>query len=269
MNKPVKGQHGSTPNTEEALTSCFIKKLNVFKTIGSNEARYLRRLSRRSQHYDAGEEIIHNGERYGLVFILHEGWAIRYHLLSDGRRQIANFILPGDFMCLNATIFEESEFTISTLTKVRCSTFRPEDIVSLTGTHPMLGAAIFWCNAREETMVEEHLISVGRRNARERVAHLLVELWRRQELVGLTKDGCYTLPLTQTLIADSVGLTPIYVNKIMRELTDAKLISCRRVPTPRIHIDNIDGLEKLAGYEDSYLHFTRIPSRTRKALSSA
>jgi CRP-like cAMP-binding protein len=258
---------GTAGDGSEVVSSRFFHKLKAFTDVGAAETASIGNLVRKTVSFASGEDIIRAGDPYGPIYILNEGWAIRYRVLDDGRRQVANIILPGDFMCLNAIIFKHSECTISTLTPVTCAVFQPADIVQLTRTHPLLCAAIFWCNAREEALIEEHLVSVGRRNARERIAHLLVELWHRQKIAGLLSEGSYTMPLTQELIADCLGLTPVYVNRLMRELTDSHLISCRRNPQPRLHVDDIERLEKVAGYEDGYLHFTEIPNATRKELA--
>ena len=130
----------------------------------------------------------------------------------------------------------------------------------------LLCAAILWCSSREEAILLEHLVSLGRRTAFERVAHLLIELWRRLQVLGLTDGESFEMPLTQELIADCVGLTSVHVNRMMRAMQAKNLITCEYRPTQRCRITNLAGLVEAAGFEDGYLHFSEMPRRSRMAL---
>ena len=248
------------------ITPKFFRKLKVFTKLAQSEIDYFQSIEAQHGTLATGTDIIQTGDPYGPVYILNDGWAIRYRILHDGRRQIANFILPGDLLCLNATVMPYSDYAITTITPVNFSQFRVDDIIGLMENHPVLCAAIFWCNAREESILLEHLMSVGRRSAYERVAHLLLELLRRLDLLGLAAEGSFTMPLTQELIADSLGLTTIHVNRMMRALENDGLIVCNRRPSNKLIIKDIRGLEEAAGFEDGYLHFTEMPRKTRAVI---
>lgn len=254
----------------------FFRKLSVFHALPAELIASVQAMPQRSGSLPQGVDIIHAGQPYDGVYILDQGWAVRYRILPDGNRQIANFILPGDFMCLNACIFPRADFTITTLTPVRFSQFRTEEIVRLTEMHPLLCAAIFWCNAREESILVEHLASIGRRSAYSRVAHLILELWRRLKLIGLVDNGAsplegtFELPLTQQLIADALGLSSIHVNRTLRALESDGFIVCeRREGVRRLWIKNVAGLTNAAGFDDEFLHFTEIPRRVGALLEEA
>ena len=224
-------------------------------------------------HLPAGADVIRAGEPYSGVYVLNEGWAVRYRMLPDGSRQIANFILPGDFMCLNACIFTDAEFSITTITPASCSLFPTEELIRLTERHPLLCAALFWSNAREESILIEHLTSVGRRSAYGRVAHLILELWRRLELIGLVErsssgsSGWFELPLTQQLIADSLGLSSIHVNRTLRALEADGFVVCERLSgVRRLRIRDINGIAEAFAFDDEFLRFTKIPRQTSRLL---
>lgn len=247
----------------------FFRKIAVFAPIEGAEQNFLQRLVASEGNVPADHHLVRAGEEYGPILVVNSGWAVRYRTLADGSRQIANFILPGDFIGLNATVMSVSDYDVASITPMSFARLRIDDIIAMMETHPRLCAAIFWCNAREESILFEHLTSLGRRSALERVAHLLVELLRRLQLIELAEGDSFVMPLTQQLIADSVGLTAIHVNRMMRALEQNGLIAYSRHPVPRLHVRDVRRLEAAAGFEDGYLHFTEMPMRTRRAIENA
>lgn len=258
------------------VTPLFFRKLGLFHRVSPEQVEDVQAMETRHGSMAAGTDVIRAGEPYNGIYILNEGWAVRYRILADGSRQIANFILPGDFMCLNACIFTDAEFNVTTITPVQFSQFKTDDFVELTEQHPLMCAAMFWCSAREESILIEHLASIGRRTAYSRVAHLILELWRRLELIGQVEKsssggaGTFEMPLTQQLIADSLGLSSIHVNRTLRALESDGYLACeRRNSVRRLRISDIEGLTRAAGFDDEFLRFTQIPKRTGKALEEA
>jgi CRP-like cAMP-binding protein len=116
---------------------------------------------------------------------------------------------------------------------------------------PRLGAALLWAASRDEAMVVEHLVSIGRRNAIERVAHFFMELAERLSLIGQATETEFECPLSQFVIADALGLTAIHVNRVMRQLRERRLLIVRR---RTVTIQDLDGLQKLAGFQGGYLN---------------
>jgi CRP-like cAMP-binding protein len=268
MNISKNGGRARRGGPSPALTPLLGRKLAAFADVGERDLDHLRTMAHAQLTAAAGTDVIRTGQVFGPVMLVNEGWAIRYRTHSDGRRQIANFILPGDFMCLNATVMEQSDYDITAVTELRYTTFRVEDVVGLIERRPILCAAIFWCTAREEAILLEHLMSLGRRSAYERVAHLLVELWRRLQFLGLADGDSFEMPLTQELIADCLGLTSIHVNRMMRSMQAKRLIVCSHRPRHRCRILDVRGLEAAAGFEDGYLHLGGLPRPARDALRS-
>jgi CRP-like cAMP-binding protein len=242
------------------------RKLAFFANVGDAGFARLAGIVHRHMDVPAGTDLIRAGQPFGHIFLLYEGWAIAYRARSDGRRQIANFILPGDFMCLNATVMERADYDITTVTRARYSVFQVEDFIGLIEREPLLCAAIFWCTAREDAILLEHLVSLGRRTAFERVAHIILELWRRLQIVGLADEASFWMPLSQELIADCVGLTSVHVNRMMRAMEKQGLMACQYRPVNRCRILDARRLEEAAGFEDGYLHFTEMPRSTRAAF---
>ena len=116
---------------------------------------------------------------------------------------------------------------------------------------PRLGAAILWAASRDEAMVVEHLVSIGRRNAIERTAHFFMELGERMLLVGLSAETEFECPLTQYVLSDALGLSAIHVNRVLRQLRELRLLTVQH-GTATIH--DLPGLRKLSGFQGGYLH---------------
>lgn len=249
-----------------AVTPLLFRKLSLFAQITQEHIDQLRAIEHFHRFLPAGADLIRSGQQYNAIMLLNEGWAVRYLVRGNGRRQVANFILPGDFMCLNAIVMDQSDYDITAVTPISYSQFQIEDVIRLIEKQPILCAAILWCTSREEAILLEHLVSLGRRTAFERIAHLLIELWSRLKILGLTDGESFEMPLTQELIGDCVGLTSVHVNRMMRAMQAKNLITCEYRPVQRCRITNLRGLEEAAGFEDGYLHFTQMPQRSRQAL---
>jgi CRP-like cAMP-binding protein len=171
-------------------------------------------------------------------------------LLPDGGRQVINFSLPGDFMGLRRILLRTSDHSFATFSDCIVSPVSVKRAISVFNEYPRLGAAILWAVSRDEAMVVEHLVGVGRRSAIERIAHFFLELGDRLRLVGMasgTKFGC---AINQHLLADTLGLTAIHVNRVLRQLREKGFIT---VKEHRVVIEDAKGLMKPAGYDAGYL----------------
>lgn len=115
---------------------------------------------------------------------------------------------------------------------------------------PRLGAALLWATSRDEAMVVEHLVNVGRRSALERTAHFFLELAERLSLIGEATTEEFKCPLSQFVLADALGLTAIHVNRVLRQLREENLLTLR---DGTVHIHDLKGLKKLAGFQGGYL----------------
>ena len=202
-----------------------------------------------------GREIVVEGRNYDGLMVLIEGVALRYRVLQDGRRQVLNIILPGDFIGFPGCFFESALYSIAALSECTVTPVSFARFLGLSGTHPRLGAVIFWSLSCEAAMYAEHLIGVGRRSALERVAHFLLEMLTRLQAIGLADERSYRLPLTQELLADALGLSVQYVNQTLRQLREEELVSVER---QQVTILNLDALAALADFERTYLNRFRI-----------
>lgn len=182
-----------------------------------------------------------NGELYTVL----SGWAFRYRTLSDGRRQIFNFLLPGDFIGLQDQLGQASPHGVEALTQVQACVFPLKRLWDLYSQHPSLGFDVTWLCAHEELIVDENLLTVGRRSAYERIAMLLVHLYKRADSIGLGGPEGVPFPLTQQHIADALGLSLVHVNKTMKRLQAVGLYSLRG---GRLVLTKPAAMERLADY---------------------
>ncbi|WP_449234180.1 Crp/Fnr family transcriptional regulator [Azospirillum doebereinerae] len=239
-------------------------KLSSYLILKDEEKDYLSDLEKNTVRQPARSDLLQQGERYRDVRVMREGWAIRHKALPDGRRQVVNFVLPGDIIGMYSTLFESADHSVTTLTAVEVACFPPERIVELFQSFPRLAAALAWSGAREEAIVAERLLSLGRRTALERTAHLIVELLRRLSTVNLVENGHFTLPVTQEILADALGLSIVHINRTLRRLRDSGLIELNG---QRITVNDVRQLASVGQFDELYLHLIRAPKRLERAFA--
>ena len=203
--------------------------------LGEGELAGLAQLEARHRSVAAGTELIQEREAGQRAFILQQGWACCYKLLPDGGRQVIDFRLPGDFLGFRSVLLRTADHSSAAVTDVVVAEVSGPRMLDSFQELPRLGAAILWAASRDEAMVVEHLVGIGRRSALARTAHLLVELGLRLQLVGLGEAGGFACPLNQYVLADALGLTAIHVNRVLRQLRERQLLTFRdgRVAVPR------------------------------------
>jgi len=198
-----------------------------------------------------GSQLIQEGQTAHKAFVLHAGWACNYKILPDGARQIISFPTTGDIVGLRSVLLRTADHSFSALTDALVSPVDGTHVMKCVTEFPRLGAALLWAASRDEAMVVDHLVSIGRRNAIERTAHFFMELAERLSLVGQAKEAEFACPITQTVLGDALGLTAIHVNRVLRQLRERKLLTVRK---GRVHIHDLRGLRKLSGFKGSYLN---------------
>lgn len=231
------------------------RKLSRLVTLSAAETAVLAEFQANPRRVGRGREIIVEGRKYDALMVLLDGVAVRYRVLQDGRRQILNIILPGDLIGFPGCFFENALYSIAALGECTVSPVPFNRFIGLSAIQPRLASVMFWSLACEATIYAEHLIGVGRRSALERVAHFLLEMLTRLQAIGLADERSFHLPLTQELLADSLGLSVQYVNQTLRQLREEELASVER---GQVVILNFEALAALADFERSYINRFRI-----------
>jgi CRP-like cAMP-binding protein len=237
------------------MESPLTQKLARLATLSAAEAAVLAEFQANPRRIARGREIIVEGRKYDALMVLLDGVALRYRVLQDGRRQILNIILPGDFIGYPGCFFENALYSIAALDECSVSPVPFTRFIGLSATQPRLASVLFWSLACEAAIYAEHLIGVGRRSALERVAHFLLEMLTRLQVIGLADERSYHLPLTQELLADALGLSVQYVNQTLRQLREEGLASVER---GQVSILNFEALAALADFERTYINRFRI-----------
>lgn len=238
--------------------SPLLRKFQVVVPLGTEERSFIQALEKDRRPISARTDLVKQGERYQRIGIMQSGWAIRYKTLSDGRRHVVNFVLPGDSFGMFANLFEVADNSVTMLTDGQISLFEPEAIVEAFRTFPKVAAAFTWFGAREEAMIAERAAGLGQRTAYERMAHILLELHRRLETVNMTDHARFDLPVTQEILADTLGLSLVHANRTLRKLRESGLID---LDGQTIHLLDIPRLSEIADFDDLYLHLRRMSKR--------
>jgi CRP-like cAMP-binding protein len=185
----------------QSVQSPLARKLASFVALSAVELKVLDDLHRRRRSFVVGRDLVHQGQTDQAAYILADGWVCSYKLMRDGKRQIVDFQIPGDFLGLRSVLFHTADHNIEPVTPVTASEVLASDLIDAFASTPRLATAVLWAASRDEAMVVEHLVSIGRRNALERTAHFFLELSARLKLVGLGTVQGYACPLSQYLLA--------------------------------------------------------------------
>lgn len=241
-------------DVEGRAAQTLLAKLGAFipdrLPLNAQEAAILHRLQSSVRTIPRGSDIIVQGRNYHGIYVLIDGFGLRYKILSDGKRQVFNVSLPGDLIGYPACFFDGALYSVTSLTKTSVCTIAFDDMPEIFRSFPRLAMALFYAGASETAMFGEHLADVGRRSAYERVAHFVLEIATRLEAVGLADHSTFIMPLTQGRIADVVGLSVPHINRMLRRLRDEGLIEMRG---SRVQILDRETLSALADFDDSYL----------------
>ncbi len=232
------------------------RKLAHFAPLSDADREILDGFAAREEHYAADVDLVSEGMIPRSVLLLKSGMAVRYRALPDGVRQIMTFLIPGDLCDMHVFLLKAMDHSIGTITPVTVAPIPRDSIMGLFGRRPRISAALWWSSLQEEAMLRERIVSLGRRDARGRIAYLLCELLWRHAAVGLTDGDVFRLPLTQAELGDTLGLTPVHVNRVLKEFRNQQLISIER---RMLNLLNVEGLQAIAGFNQDYLHLGGAP----------
>jgi CRP-like cAMP-binding protein len=204
---------------------CPLRGNSCLRKFTPEELDFVRQFKIDELRVETGASFLHEGARSEHLYTVLSGWAFRYKMLDDGRRQILNFALPADMVGLQGTLMHEMEHSVEALTPLTLCVFPRSKLYDLYSWFPSLAFDITWLAAREEQLIDEHLVSLGRRTALERTAYLLLNLYVRSQELGMAKNGGVQFPFTQQHLADALGMSLVHTNKTLKRLAALKAIS--------------------------------------------
>lgn len=229
----------------------FVEKLSGFGHLGPDDIEALNRATAKQRKVPAKHDLIREGDRPGPVFVILEGWACRYKILPSGLRQVVAYLMPGDSCDLHVGLLAQMDHSIQSITPASVATIEREVMDAILLNHPAVARAIYVSQLVDEGTMRAWITSIGRRGSIERVAHLMCELYIRARNIGLIQGKEFVLPLSQLLLADSLGMTPVHLNRVLKEL---RIRGALHVERGSLVLSNIDMLAHIAGFDDNYLH---------------
>lgn len=229
----------------------FIDKLHGYSQLTPDEIAALSAATSRPRKVPVRTDLIREGDRPGPVFVILEGWACRYKILPNGTRQVLAYLMPGDSCDLHVGLLAEMDHSLQVITPALVATIERLEMDAIMDKHRGIAKAMYLAQLIDEGTMRAWITSMGRRTSVERVAHLMCELYLRARNIGLITGPELELPLSQLLLADSLGMTPVHLNRILKILRESGAMTIAR---GTLQIKDPGKLIQIAGFDDNYLH---------------
>lgn len=233
------------------MRNVLVSKLEQFEKFGEPEKAALDALIAKKRVIPRRTYLFREGDTANTVHVVLSGFLCRSRELSSGDRQIFGYLLPGEIAGLNAFIARQIAYNIIALTDCVVADIKPQAMLDAMEEHPRIARALWRQSLAIDAVLREWIVNLALRKSEKRLAHLLCELMVRLERVGLVKDGAYELPLTQKDLGDTLALTAIHVNRSLRELREADLVTMRG---GKVFVHDIERLKRFAGFDPAYLY---------------
>jgi CRP/FNR family transcriptional regulator, anaerobic regulatory protein len=227
---------------------CKIRQHSIFQGIPKESIVWTQDFLESQRKASTGQLIYREGEKLTSLFTIFDGWVSLFKELPTGKRQILRIALPGDFIGYQT----DGHHLAEALTNTRLCSYPYAKLSLLFSSYPEISKKLTEFAIRDMNLCQQHLATTGRATALERVASLLSELFERSlQSLGHT-DRCnlpsIQFPLTQELIGDTVGLTSVHVNRVLRELGQQEIIHCHK---RKLTIKNLERLHEIAHFDAS------------------
>jgi CRP-like cAMP-binding protein len=230
-------------------------KLGCFIHLLPDEKAAIGALVQQTNAIPAEQSLIEDGEVQSHTSLLLQGFAYRYKLLSNGRRQILGYLIPGDFCEAELRNGGRSDHCVAALNNAVVAPISIQSFTNLRGQYPNIHRACMLASLSERSILREWIVNVGQKTALQRISHFFCEIVLRLEAIGrLQTDGSIDFPLNQVALADTAGLTTVHVNRSLKRLRDDGLIAFSR---QRLKILDRERLIHVAGFDEEYLRLKR------------
>ena len=248
------------------MLTAHLRKLRYRHSISAEEERAIRGLVVDVRTYRRDQIVVRAGDELSESLLLLDGWLARTKDLSDGQRQVAELNLSGDFVDLHAFTLKRLDHDLLAITDCRFAIVPHERIADLIRDYPRLQEIYWFLTNLDAAIHREWTLSLGRRSALSRLAHLFCELYLRLQIVGLASNDSYDFPLTQEDLAECLGMTAVHINRSLQELRARKLI---RVECKSVSILDWRGLSEVADFDPAYLYLPAEQSVRVRAAERA
>ena len=235
-------------------TTMLLRKLESIAPLSDEERGVIQGLPARTRTLLSGQDIVRDGDQPSQCCLILDGWLCRYKLLGEGRRQIYSFHVAGDIPDLQSLHVPVMDHSLGTLTKATVAFIPHESVRELMLHHQRLGAILWRETLIDAAIFRRWMLGMGRKTAYGRTAHLFCELYLKQEAVGLAGEYRCFFPVTQSELADAMGMSNVHVNRVLQEMRSNGLITLRG-STLTIH--DWDALRRSAEFDPAYLHLEK------------
>lgn len=224
----------------------FVIRLEHYLPLGDEDLDSLWQLVETEQKVRKRRDLVVDGFEYRKLCFVESGFAARYKLLRNGKRQIINLILPGDVVGLPGSFLDKACYSVIAVSDMKLQVCSINEYVQLCYRRPKFGLALSWLAVQEAITCAEHAINTGRRTPTERLAHFLLEIHSRLEAVNLACDDSFELPFSQEVMSDVLGLSVPHLNRTLAKLRSDGLID---VAVHRICLLRVDALQILGHFQ--------------------
>lgn len=208
----------------------------------------------RTKEHRAGDDIIREGDHSPDCHVVLSGLACRYKILPSGERQIMAFLVPGDLCDAEIFILKQMDHSVGALTPTTTALISGATMKSLLRSPGRLAEALWWGTLTDLGVLRERIVDHGRRDAHERLAHLVYEMLIRYRIIEQANNDRFEFPITQAELADATGMTPVHANRMLQKLRDAKLITLKG---KALTVLDPMRLKDVARFNANYLHLDR------------
>ena len=194
------------------------------------------------------------GDRPSECCLIVAGFACRYKITAEGKRQILSFHIAGDIPDLQSLHIDVMDHSLGTLAPSSLAFIQHDNLRTFMRSHPRLSDLLWRDTLIDAAIFRQWMVGLGRRDAYGRIAHLLCELLVRLRAVELVEDHAFTLPVTQAELGDAFGLSTVHVNRVLQDLRRDSLITLRGVS---LKVLDWEGLKKAGEFDPIYLHLVK------------
>lgn len=247
------------------MTSPFIRKLEHSGFLTEADRATLGSVPIHRRHVSKSQDLIREGDRPENVLVIFEGFAGRYKLMPKGRRHIMALLVPGDFCDLHVALLRHMDHGICTLSDCEVAEVPRATVEHLAEKHHSITRALWWATLTDEAVLREWLANMGQRDASKQMAHLFCELLMRLQAVDCATGNAFDLPITQTELADVLGLSTVHVNRSLQELRSAGLVTLKG---RRLEVPDVDQLNAYCDFNPNYLHIVPQVNHPSKIYSA-
>ena len=229
----------------------LVRKVASVADLTADERDALERLPMTVRSIPARQDIVRMGDRVSQCCLVLAGFAFRYKLIADGRRQILNFHVPGDIPDLQSLHLPVLDHNLAALTPLTAGFIQHDAVHEVAARFPRITGALWRDTLVDAAVLRERIVSIGQRDGLSRTAHFLCEMSERLRAIGLVSGGTMTMPITQVEIADALGLSPVHMNRMVKELRARGLVT---IDGQSVSILDREALARLGDFDPLFLH---------------